>query len=86
MIHDLVSAEYKGGYKIELSFDDGSKGTVDFSEYLNKGGESDRFRDLNYFKRFKVDHELGVLTWEGAWISRQRHCTPRPQAAHFRLG
>jgi hypothetical protein len=65
MIHDLVSAEYKGEYRIELAFDDGSKGTVDFSKYLNKGGVFAPFRDLSYFKRFKVDHELGVLTWEG---------------------
>jgi hypothetical protein len=26
MIHDIVSASYKGGYKIEIVFDDGKGG------------------------------------------------------------
>jgi hypothetical protein len=65
MIHNVVLAQYRGDYKIELTFDDGKKGTVDFARYLSKGGVFERFRDLDFFKRFKVDPELGVLTWEG---------------------
>jgi len=65
MIHDVVKAEYKGDYRIELTFDDGRKGVVDFSRYLKKGGVFERFRDSNFFKDFKVDQELGTLTWEG---------------------
>jgi hypothetical protein len=38
MIHDVVAAVYKGGYRIELEFDDGNRGVVDFSKYLDKGG------------------------------------------------
>ncbi|MCJ7546961.1 MAG: DUF2442 domain-containing protein [Deltaproteobacteria bacterium] len=38
MIHDVVSASYKGEYKIEVTFDDGKGGVVDFSKYLAKGG------------------------------------------------
>ena len=63
MIHDVVSAVYKGGYKIELTFDDGKRGTVDFSEYLARGGVFERFRDMNFFKNFRVNEELGVLAW-----------------------
>jgi len=35
MIHDVISAVYKGEYHIELEFDDGKKGTIDFSTYLD---------------------------------------------------
>jgi hypothetical protein len=63
MIHDVVSASYKGEYKIQVTFDDGKKGIVDFSKYLNKGGIFSRFKDINFFKDFSINRELGVLTW-----------------------
>ena len=64
MIHDLVSASYKGEYRIEVTFDDGKRGVVDFSRYLDKGGVFDRFKDIRFFKNFKINEELGVLTWQ----------------------
>ena len=63
MIHDVVSAAYKGGYKIELTFDDGKRGIVDFSKYLARGGVFKRFRDMDFFKSFHINEELGVLAW-----------------------
>ncbi len=65
MIHDVISATYKGEYKIALAFDDGEQGIVDFSPYLEKGGVFERFRDETFFRTFSVNDELGVLTWEG---------------------
>ena len=64
MIHDVVFARYKAEYKIEVRFDDGKRGTVDFSRYLDKGGVFDRFKDMTFFKNFKINEELGVLTWQ----------------------
>jgi hypothetical protein len=63
MIHDVVSASYQGGYKIEITFDDGKRGVVDFSKYLHKGGVFDRFKDIGFFRNFKINEELGTLTW-----------------------
>jgi hypothetical protein len=37
MVHDAVKATYKGGHKIEIEFDNGKGGVVDFSRYLEKG-------------------------------------------------
>jgi hypothetical protein len=65
MIHDVVSAEYRGDYKIEVCFDDGKRGVVDFTKYIDKGGVFQRLRDSNVFRRFSINRELGVLTWEG---------------------
>lgn len=64
MIHDVISASHKGGYKIEIVFDDGKSGVVDFSKYLEKGGVFERFRDIDFFRDFKVNKELGILTWK----------------------
>ncbi len=45
MLHDVVSASFKGGYRIELTFDNSERGEVDFSPYLQRGGvfEEPRF-------------------------------------------
>jgi hypothetical protein len=64
MIHDIISAVYKGGYRIELEFDDGKRGIVDFSKYLEKGGIFERMKDIDFFRGFSVNGELGTLTWE----------------------
>jgi hypothetical protein len=63
MIHDIVGAVYKGGYSIELEFDDGKRGVVDFSEYSEKGGVFERFKDPDFFRSFSVNTDLGTLTW-----------------------
>jgi hypothetical protein len=63
MLKDVISANYKGGYKIEVIFEDGARGTVDFSKYLSKGGVFEKFKDIDFFKNFKINDELGVLTW-----------------------
>lgn len=63
MLHDVVSAIYQGGYRIELEFDDGQHGTVDFAKYLKRRGVFERFRDLEFFRSFAINKGLGVLTW-----------------------
>lgn len=63
MLKDVISASYKDGYKIEMTFEDGATGIVDFSKYLSKGGVFEKFKDIEFFKNFKVNEELGVLTW-----------------------
>jgi len=63
MVHDVVSAIYKDGYKIEVKFDDGKGGVVDFSSYLKKGNVYKKFKDLAFFRNFTINQDLGVLTW-----------------------
>lgn len=63
MIRDVISANYKGEYKIELTFEDGAKGVVDFTNYLEKGGVFAKFKNIDFFKKFSINEELGVLTW-----------------------
>jgi hypothetical protein len=63
MLHDVIRASYIGDYKIELEFDDGKGGIVDFSKYLKKGGVFERFKDIDFFRDFSVNEDLGTLTW-----------------------
>jgi hypothetical protein len=64
MIPEVVSATYRGEYRIELGFSDGRRGVVDFESYLRRGGVFDRFRDIGFFRDFRVNPELGTLTWK----------------------
>jgi hypothetical protein len=64
MIHDVVSAAYRGGYKVEVTFDDSKKGIVDFVKYLRRGGVFERFKDMAFFRSFTINKELGTLTWQ----------------------
>jgi hypothetical protein len=63
MIHDVISAKYRGDYRIEVVFDDGKRGVVDLSGYAMRGGVFARFRDLAFFRNFHINKELGVLAW-----------------------
>ena len=63
MIHSVVSAEYKEDFLIEVVFDDGRRGVVDFSGYVKRGGVYERFLDPDYFQSFKINKDFGVLTW-----------------------
>ena len=49
MLHDVVSALYKGGYRIEITFDNGECGVVDFSSHLRRGASSKSFATSTSF-------------------------------------
>ena len=63
MIHDVVGAVYKGGYRIELEFDNGVRGVVDLTKYVEGGGIFEQLKDIAVFREFSVNEELGTLTW-----------------------
>ena len=61
----MIAASYEGQYKIAVEFDDGSRGVVDLSSYLERGGVFGRFKDIEFFRSLRVDPELGTVTWGG---------------------
>lgn len=63
MLCDIINAEYVSGYKLKVMFEDNKQGIVDFSNYTEKGGVFDKFRDINFFKNFCVSSELGTIVW-----------------------
>ena len=64
MYYDVISAEYLGGYRLKVVFENGRSGVVDCQKFIDKGGVFEKFRDLDYFQKFTINSELGVITWE----------------------
>ena len=54
MIHDVIKAEYKADYKIQLVFDDGKAGLVDFSKFIAKGGVIKKLENNEFFKNLNI--------------------------------
>lgn len=56
----VIRAEYRGGLKICVTFNDGVEDTIDFSEWLG-GPVFEPLKDLGYFQRFFIDG--GTVAW-----------------------
>jgi Protein of unknown function (DUF2442) len=54
------SAEYRGGFRLHLTFHDGTAGTVDFRRWL-RGEVFEPLKDPAYFQQFFVDVE--TVAW-----------------------
>ena len=66
MYYDVISAEYLDEYKLRLYFENGKTGVVDFRKFILKGGVFHPLMELDVFKRFSLNKELGVITWGDA--------------------
>ena len=56
----VVSAEYKEGHRISVTFSDGVQATVDFDRWID-GPVFEPLRDVAYFRRFFL--EGGTVVW-----------------------
>ena len=56
----VIRAEYIDDYRIRVTFNDGTSGPVDFSQWL-KGPVFQPLRDVDYFRRFFLDG--GTVSW-----------------------
>jgi len=56
----VVRAEYRGGFRIQLTFNDGSEATLDFRQWL-EGPVFHPLKDTSYFRRFFIDG--GTVVW-----------------------
>ena len=61
MLH-IESAKYVSGYKLWLTFDDGSEGEVDLSHSL-KGSIFEPLKDVESFSKVFIDPELETTVW-----------------------
>lgn len=50
----VIKAEYRGEYRIHVTFNDNSEKTIDFTQWL-KGPVFEPLKDVEYFKRFFLD-------------------------------
>jgi hypothetical protein len=56
----VIKADYRGGYRIHVTFDDDSEKTINFRRYL-KGPIFEPLKNVKYFQRFFLDG------WTVAW-------------------
>jgi hypothetical protein len=63
MFLHIEEAKYLHDYVIWLRFNDGSEGEIDLIGEL-EGEVFGPLRDLNEFKSFRVDPELGTIAWQ----------------------
>lgn len=61
---DIVQAEYIDSYTLEIIFENNIKGKVDFSEYLSKKGLFESLKNLDYFKKFSINKDIGTICWD----------------------
>ena len=62
MIPKLVQARYIAGYRLWLSFEDGSQGELDLESEL-WGEVFEPLKDIERFKAFRLDTELNTVVW-----------------------
>ena len=60
LLPTVIRAEYRGRYRIHLTFNDGLENTVDFAAWLD-GPVFEPLQDQGYFQRFFL--EGGTVTW-----------------------
>jgi len=56
----VIRAEYRGGYRIHVTFNDSSEKTIDFRHWLD-GPVFEPLKDPDYFRRFFIDG--GTVAW-----------------------
>lgn len=63
MYYNIIDVKYIEKYKLEITFENRKKGIIDLQNYMGKGGVFNAFSDIEYFKQFYVNKELGALCW-----------------------
>lgn len=60
---NIVAAEYVDGYRLALTFADGTSGVVDLTPHVQAGGVFERLADVNVFKQFSINPDFGTICW-----------------------
>ena len=60
LLPSVVSAEYRGGFRIHVTFNDNSENTIDFRQWL-EGPIFEPLKAPEYFRRFFIDG--GTVVW-----------------------
>ena len=64
MFPRITRVRYVQGYELELTFADGKQARLDFKDrVLGRGGVFVPLEDTDFFKRVRVDPEIGTLVW-----------------------
>ena len=90
MHYHVMAAIYVSGFVIKLTFRDRTIGEVDLEHEL-EGPVFEPLRDVEQFKKFRIDPEFHTLVWENGadlapeFLYEQAHVTAPIGAHRFRL-
>jgi hypothetical protein len=60
----VTEVNVRDGYRLELTFSDGVRGTVDLvNRIVGRGGVFAPLEDPEFFRRVAVNAELGTIVW-----------------------
>ena len=62
MMNDVIEVRYVRDYTVWLRFQDGTCGEVDIAPSF-KGPVFEPLRNVEFFKRVRVDPEIGTIVW-----------------------
>lgn len=80
-LNAVVQIEYQGDYSYLIVFDDGLRGSVDFSGYLDLGPVFYPLKELSFFKSARIDG--GTISWpNGADIAPETLYEQLASTAH----
>ena len=77
MFTEVIRAEYVGGYRIKLWFNNNVIKTVDLKSSLN-GIVDEPLKDVNYFKKFLVKYN--TVEWENGADFAPEYLLTLPEA------
>ncbi len=59
----VTSAKQLDDYRLELTFQDGKSGVVDFAKYVRQGGVFARLADRKLFQQWRINPDFGTIGW-----------------------
>jgi len=60
---NVVSAKHVDGYRLAVTFADGTSGVVDLARHIRAGGVFARLEGVDAFKRFTINPDFGTICW-----------------------
>jgi len=58
----VINADYLGGYKLKIRFDNGEDKIVDLQQHI-EGPIFEPLKDPVFFKSFSVNHDIDTIVW-----------------------
>jgi len=62
-LSDVTRVEVLGGYRLRLTFADGTVGEVDLAYLAGRGPVFEPLRDPEYFAQVSIDPDGGTIVW-----------------------
>ena len=64
MLPRVTGVRHVQDYRLELRFDDGTTGVVDFKQrIIGRGGMFAALENVEFFKLVRLDSEAGTIAW-----------------------